>query len=106
MLEKLIFSVPSLLGFLLVVVSCFLTRRLRPLIIALVAGVLLHLFSAVIQSQPLGSEPSGEAFAEAHEYAVFYFFDGLPLFAAPFLIKFLCVYLGSSKRGRESAGGS
>jgi len=90
---------PSLLGLLLVVSSCFQTRRLGWLIAALVAGVLLHLVSAVIQSQPLPyGEPSSEKFAEAQHFAHLYFYYGLPVLVAPILIKLLYVYIRSSKR--------
>ena len=98
MIILLILFVPSLLGFLLVVLSCFLTCRPRWLIIALAAGLLLHLLSAVILNQPFWGEPHREDFERAHDFAVFYFFEGLPLFVGPLLFKFLYVYIIRSRR--------
>ena len=97
MILLLILFGPSLLGFLLVVLSCFLTRRPRWLMAAFIAGLLLHLLSAGIQNQPLWGEPHREDFERAHDFAVFYFFDGLPFFVGPLLLKFLYVYFRPSK---------
>jgi hypothetical protein len=88
---------PSLLGFLFVVLACFLTRRWRWLAGAFIAGLLLHFLSASIQSEPLFGEPSDEQFVEAHNFAVFYFWIGVPFFIAPFLLKFLYVFIRSRK---------
>ena len=64
----------------------------------LVAAVLLHGLSAAISSQPFGIEPSHQEFYDAHDFAVFYFWDGLPFLAAPLLIKLLYVYIRSHRK--------
>jgi hypothetical protein len=102
----LIFWVPSFIGLLIVVLSCFLTRRPRWLVAALIGGVLLHFFSAAIQYQPYGAEPSNEQFDKARDFARFYFFAGLPLFVAPLLIKFLYVFLRPSKDPSKQVAGA
>lgn len=88
---------PSLLGFLLVVLFCCLTRKWRWLAGAFIVGLFLHFLSAAIQSEPFFGEPSHEQFVEAHDFAVFYFWNGLPFFIAPFLLKFLYVFIRSHK---------
>jgi len=96
----LIYFGSSLVGFGLVLAACFLTRSWKWLIGALIAGILFHLVSAFIIGMPnFGvGEPSGDQFEKAHDLATFYFFDGLPFFVAPLLIKFLIVYIRSHNK--------
>jgi hypothetical protein len=89
----------SVIGLLLVISSCFWARSPRAYFLALVGGILLHLLAAAISSQPFGSfEPSHQEFYDAHDFAVFYFWDGLPFIIVPLLIRFLYVYIRSHRK--------
>jgi len=88
----------SLIGFLLVASSFFWARALWVYFLVLAAAIVLHGLSAEIISQPLGIEPSHQRFYDAHDLAIFYFWDGLPFFVVPLLVKLLYVYICSCKK--------
>ena len=86
---------PTLFGFLILILSCYLTRRWLLILGSFVFCVLLHLLSAVI----IGG--GGMGYSESptvrgdmtiyHRSGVIYFLVGLLLFIVILLIKFIYV---------------
>jgi len=90
----------SLVGLMLVVVACFLTRRWAWLLGAFCGAMLLHLVTAscIASGGPFYSEPSAADMARYHEDAVFVFFVGLPFLGLPLVAKLIYEDGHSSKK--------
>lgn len=95
----------SIIGLLLMILSCLLIRRIPWLIGIVIVSVLLHLISTVIiYDGGLGyTEPSAEQVSQHHQFAAFYFFVGFTFLIIPFLAKLM--YLPYLAKMAEDRGG-